>query len=108
MSVVGLSYGGFVGYSMAAQYPEAVEKLVICCAAVCMEERDLKDGVFRISDVEEAADILVPRTPDRLRELMGFTLYRAPPLGLIPSCLLKDFIQVSNSLSLVYNLLVIN
>ncbi|KAK4788201.1 hypothetical protein SAY86_019520 [Trapa natans] len=94
MSVVGVSYGGFVGYSMAAQYTEAVERLVICCAAVCMEDRDLKDGVFRISDVEEAAEILVPQTPDRLRELMGFALYRAPLLKLIPSCLLNDFIQV--------------
>ncbi|XP_031391106.1 uncharacterized protein LOC116203498 [Punica granatum] len=93
MSVVGLSYGGFIGYSIAAQYPAAVESLVICCAAVCMEEKDLKDGVFRISDLEEAAEILVPQTPDRLRELMGFTLYRGPPLRLIPSCILNDFIH---------------
>ncbi|XP_031388607.1 uncharacterized protein LOC116201495 isoform X2 [Punica granatum] len=94
MSVVGLSYGGFIGYSIAAQYPAAVESLVICCSAVCMEEKDLKDGVFRISDLEEAAEILVPQTPDRLRELMGFTLYQGQPLRLIPSCILNDFIHV--------------
>lgn len=105
MSVVGLSYGGFVGYSMASQYPEAVERLVICSAAVCMEERDLKDGVFRISDLEEAADILVPQTPGRLRELMGFTLYRIPPLSLIPSCLLNDFIQVSSKHTSLFSLI---
>lgn len=105
LSLVGLSYGGFVGYSMAAQSMEeeaavAVERLVICCAAVCIEEKDLKEGVLSVSDLEEAVMILVPHTPARLRELMGYTLSRPPPLGLIPSCLLSDFIDVRLSLSL--------
>ncbi|XP_062026738.1 uncharacterized protein LOC133743016 [Rosa rugosa] len=92
-SLVGLSYGGFVGYRLAAQYKEAVERVVICCAAVCMEEKDLQERVFRVSDLDEAASILVPQTPDKLRELVKYTFFRPPPLGFMPSCLLRDFIE---------------
>ena len=94
-SMVGLSYGGFVGYSMAAQFMEAVERVVICCAGVCMEEKDLIEGVFAVSDLEEAGRILVPRSPGKLRELVGYAFFRPPPVGLIPSCFLADFIDVS-------------
>ncbi|KAL4277797.1 hypothetical protein GQ457_03G033330 [Hibiscus cannabinus] len=94
LSLVGLSYGGFVGYSLAAQFSEAVERVVICCAGVCMEEKDLKDGVFRVSDLEEAARILVPQTPEKLRELLGFSMFKPPSKSLVPSCLLADFIDV--------------
>lgn len=94
LSLVGLSYGGFVGYRMAVQNKEVVERVVLCCAGVCMEEKDLREGVFRVSDLEEAARILVPQTPKRLRELVGYTFFRPPPLGLLSSCFLKDFIDV--------------
>lgn len=94
LSLVGLSYGGFVGYSMAAQFREAVERVVICCAAVCMEEKDLREETFKVSDVEEAARILVPQTTDKLKELLAYSFFRPPPLGLLPSCLLNDLIDV--------------
>ncbi|CAI0447822.1 unnamed protein product [Linum tenue] len=94
LSVVGLSYGGFVGYSMAAQFRDAVDRVVICCSGVCMEEKDLKeDGIFSVSDLEEAAKILVPQCPDKLRELVGYAFFRPPPVGLLPPCLLTDFIE---------------
>lgn len=92
-SLVGLSYGGFVGYSMAAQFAEAVERVVICCSGICMEEKDLIEGVFAVSDLEEAGRILVPQSPDKLRELVGYTFFRPPPVRLIPSCFLADFID---------------
>ncbi|CAK7347149.1 unnamed protein product [Dovyalis caffra] len=95
-SLVGLSYGGFVGYSMAAQFKEAVERVVICCSGICMEEKDLSEGVFAVSDLEEAARILVPRSPDKLKELVGYTFFRPPPVRLIPSCFLADFIDVND------------
>ncbi|KAL5558989.1 hypothetical protein UlMin_035200 [Ulmus minor] len=93
LSLVGLSYGGFVGYSLAAQFKEAVERVVICCAGVCMEEKDLREGLFRVSDLEAAARILVPQTSERLKELMGYTLFNPLPSRLLPSCLLNDFID---------------
>lgn len=92
-SLVGLSYGGFVGYRMAAMYGDAVVKVVICCAAVCVEEKDMREGVFRVSDLEEAAKILVPESVKKLRELMGYIFYKPALARLVPPCLLHDFIE---------------
>lgn len=94
LSLVGLSYGGFVGYSMAAQFKEKIGKVVICCSGVCLEEQDLRDGMFKVSDLEEASKILVPQSPEKLKELMRYTFFKRPPLSLVPSCLLSDYIDV--------------
>ncbi|MBA0863365.1 hypothetical protein Goshw_020008, partial [Gossypium schwendimanii] len=92
MSLVGISYGGFVGYSMAAQFPEKMEKLVLCCAGVCLEEKDLEEGLFNVSDLNEALSILLPQTPERLRDLIKFSF--AKPIGKwVPSFFLSDFID---------------
>ncbi|XAR62152.1 Triacylglycerol lipase [Bertholletia excelsa] len=92
MRVVGLSYGGFVAYRMAAQWPEKVERVVIMCAGVCLEERDIAEGLFPVADLEEAATILLPQTADKMRELMRYTFVKPPRV--VPSCLLMDFIDV--------------
>ncbi|XP_054789198.1 uncharacterized protein LOC129294750 [Prosopis cineraria] len=92
LSLVGLSYGGFVGYSMAVQHKEMVERVVLCCSGVSMEEKDLKEGLFPVA-LEEAVNILVPQTPDRLKELLGFTLSKPAMVAWLPSCLLIDFID---------------
>ncbi|KAF3627892.1 putative pentatricopeptide repeat-containing protein, mitochondrial-like [Capsicum annuum] len=93
MIVVGLSYGGFVGYSMAAQYPEAVEKLVLGCSGVCLEEKDMENGMFQVKSVEEAVSILLPQTPEKLRQLLRLSFYK--PAKNVPSCFLNDFIDIS-------------
>ncbi|KAG4959024.1 hypothetical protein AAZX31_13G073100 [Glycine max] len=95
VSLVGLSYGGFVGYCMAAMEEGVVmvERVVVCGSGVCMEERDVKEGLFPVMDLDEAANILVPRTPERLRELVGYTFFKPPPLWWLPSCFLLDFIE---------------
>ncbi|KAJ7946727.1 Alpha/beta-hydrolase superfamily protein [Quillaja saponaria] len=92
MNLVGISYGGFVGYSLAAQFPEAVDRLVLCCAGVCLEEKDMKNGLFKVSNLDEAASILLPQTPEKLRELMKFSFVK-PARG-VPSYFLTDFIDV--------------
>ncbi|KAL3524794.1 hypothetical protein ACH5RR_013166 [Cinchona calisaya] len=53
MNVVGISYRGFVGYNMAVQFLDAVEKLVIGCAGVCLEEKDMDEGMFRVKSLEK-------------------------------------------------------
>lgn len=93
VSLVGISYGGFVGYSMAAQFPASVERVVVCCAGVCLEERDMGEGLFRVADLEEAARILLPQTVEKLRELTKLSFVR-PARG-VPSFILSDFIHVS-------------
>ncbi|KAK3127740.1 hypothetical protein QOZ80_7AG0577810 [Eleusine coracana subsp. coracana] len=93
--LVGVSYGGFVGYRMAAMYPEAVEKVVLVCAGVCLEEKDLAAGLFPVATVGEAAQLLVPRRPEEVRRLVRLTFVR-PPL-IMPSCFLWDYIKVMGS-----------
>ncbi|XP_009603502.1 uncharacterized protein [Nicotiana tomentosiformis] len=92
MTVVGLSYGGFVGYSMAVQFPEAVERLILGCSGVCLEEKDMENGMFQVKSVEEAVSILLPQTPEKLRQLMKLSFYK--PTQKVPSCFLNDFIDV--------------
>lgn len=93
MSLVGISYGGFVGFRIASMYPERIEKVVLCCAGVCLEEKDLDDGLFVVDKVEDAADILLPQTPEKLRELLKLSFVMPPRI--IPSCFLSDYIDVS-------------
>ncbi|RQO85580.1 hypothetical protein POPTR_001G313100v4 [Populus trichocarpa] len=92
MNLVGISYGGFVGYSMAAQFQEKIEKVVLCCAGVCLEEKDMDNGLFAVPNLDEAASILLPQTAEKLRELMRFSFVK-PAIG-IPSFFLTDFIDV--------------
>ncbi|KAK4564018.1 hypothetical protein RGQ29_006207 [Quercus rubra] len=92
MSLVGISYGGFVGYSMAAQFPEAVERVVLCCAGVCLEEKDMEDGLFKVPDLDEAASILLPQKPEKLRQLISLSFVKQARV--MPSWFLSDFINV--------------
>jgi len=92
MNLVGISYGGFVGYSMAAQFQEKIERVVLCCAGVCLEEKDMDNGLFVVPNLDAAASILLPQTAEKLRELMRFSFVK-PATG-VPSFFLTDFIEV--------------
>ncbi|CAJ1971766.1 unnamed protein product [Sphenostylis stenocarpa] len=97
VSLVGLSYGGFVAYCMAAMMERetvvVVERVVVCGSGVCMEEGDVKEGLFPVTDLDEAASILVPQTPYKLKELVGYVFFKPPLLSWLPSCILLDFIE---------------
>lgn len=92
MHVAGVSYGGFVAYSMAAQFPEVVDKVVLCDAGVSMDAKDLEDGLFKVSSLDEAVRILVPESPEKLRELIRLAFYKH--FFPVPSCFLGDYIHV--------------
>ncbi|XP_050291174.1 uncharacterized protein LOC126732394 [Quercus robur] len=92
MRVVGLSYGGFVAYNMATRFKERVERVVLCCAGVCMEDRDMEGGLFKVKSVDEAVSVLLPQNADKMRELLRLTFVK--PNLKAPSCILNDFINV--------------
>ncbi|GMH24706.1 hypothetical protein Nepgr_026549 [Nepenthes gracilis] len=92
MNAAGISYGGFVAYSLAAQFPASVEKVVLCSAGVCLEEKDMADGLFVVNSVKEAASILLPQTPEKMRELIRLSFFK--PIKHVPSCFLDDYIHV--------------
>jgi len=93
MTVAGLSYGGFVAYSLAAQFKERVDRVVLICAGVALEEKDSEDGMFKVKSPEEAAAVLFPQSPSMLRRLLQLSFYK-PPIW-IPSCFAMDYIHVS-------------
>ncbi|GKG11716.1 hypothetical protein Tco_0345953, partial [Tanacetum coccineum] len=39
----------------------------------CLEMKDLDDGLFPVKTLEEAAEILLPQAPQKMKELMKFT-----------------------------------
>ncbi|KDP29699.1 hypothetical protein JCGZ_18634 [Jatropha curcas] len=92
MDIMGLSYGGFVAYSMAAQFQERVRRVVLGCAGVCLEEKDVEEGMFKVKSVDEAVTLLLPQSPEKVRELVRLSFYKPPPNA--PSCFLNDFIEV--------------
>ncbi|KAG8642858.1 2-hydroxymuconate semialdehyde hydrolase isoform X6 [Manihot esculenta] len=90
MDLMGMSYGGFVAYSIAAQFKERVGRVVLGCAGVCLG-KDTEKGLFRLS-VDDAINILMPQNPEKVRELVRLSFHKPPPTG--PNCFLNDFIEV--------------
>lgn len=98
--VAGVSYGGFVAYHLAHLYPDAVQKVVLIAAGVCLEEKDMTEGLFNAPDLETAISILLPQTAANLKKLLRLSFVRAPKM--VPSCLLQDFIAVSLVISSLF------
>ncbi|KAE8671521.1 Alpha/beta-Hydrolases superfamily protein isoform 5 [Hibiscus syriacus] len=46
------------------------------CAGVCMEEKDMDEGMFKVKSVDEAVSILLPQKPEKMRELMKISFYK--------------------------------
>ncbi|KAL8262574.1 hypothetical protein R6Q59_023923 [Mikania micrantha] len=96
-NLVGLSYGGFVGYSMAVRFPEAVERVVIVGSGVSLDvEMDLEDGLFCSKNIKDAANVLLAQTPEMAKELLRIAFYKAPNTNFVPSCLIRDYIHEMN------------
>ncbi|XP_021630882.1 lipase 1 isoform X5 [Manihot esculenta] len=91
VDLMGMSYGGFVAYSIAAQFKERVGRVVLGCAGVCLGKKDTEKGLFQLS-VDDAINILMPQNPDKVRELVRLSFHKPPPTG--PNCFLNDFIEV--------------
>nr|GEV71264.1 alpha/beta hydrolase fold-1 [Tanacetum cinerariifolium] len=96
-NLVGLSYGGFVGYNMALQFPEVVERVVIIGSGVSLDsDIDVEGGLFSAKNIKDAANILLAQTPEKTRELLKISFYKPLNPNLAPSCLIKDFIDEMN------------
>lgn len=68
---------------------------MLCCAGVCFEEKDLDEGMFQVKSVDEAAELLLPQTPEKLRQLLRLAF--AKPAKVLPTCFLTDYINVSTT-----------
>ncbi|KAK8930764.1 hypothetical protein KSP39_PZI016854 [Platanthera zijinensis] len=89
-SVVGMSYGGYVAFRMAAAAAAGeVERVVIMAAGIAApaEERGMKAA----GDGMDLVDLLLPEKADDLRKLFRRCMHRPPWM---PDFLLRDFIEI--------------
>ncbi|CAM0906716.1 unnamed protein product [Alopecurus aequalis] len=91
VSVVGTSYGGFVAYHVARLLgAEAVERVVIASSDLLKGDADDR-ALLRRGGAERVEDVMLPRTPERMRRLMELAYHR--PRRFTPAFVLRDLIQ---------------
>ncbi|MCL7033757.1 hypothetical protein MKW94_026900 [Papaver nudicaule] len=88
---MGTSYGGFVAYHMARLWPERVDKVVIASSGVNMTRQDNVELLKR-GKVEKIDDLLLPSSPDQLRNCIRMCTYRRFPIY-VPDFVLNDFLS---------------
>ncbi|KAF9663428.1 hypothetical protein SADUNF_Sadunf17G0049000 [Salix dunnii] len=84
--VIRIRYGGSYGCPISRKNRKS-------CAGVCLEEKDMNNGLFVVSNLDEASTILLPQTPEKLRELMRLSFVKLAR-G-VPSFFLTDIIDVT-------------
>jgi len=89
-SVIGLSYGGVVGISLANKIPTQVQKLVICDSPIRYYTKEDVATTLEKYNIESPEELLVPAKKEGLIPLMKIA-YHKPPFT--PKFVLKDVHQ---------------
>lgn len=82
-----------MAYSLAAQFLERVERVVLCGSGVSMEDKDMEEGLFKVGSVDEAVELLFPMSHDKVKSMLKLVFHKPPRA--MPSCVVQDFIDVS-------------
>ena len=66
-----------------------------CFLILVIMELSLSLGnlVWQVKSIDEAVSIMVPQTPEKMKEMLKVLSYK--PVTNIPSCFLQDYIDVS-------------
>ncbi|KAK1559149.1 hypothetical protein Q3G72_011183 [Acer saccharum] len=89
-TLVGLSYGGMVGFKMAEMYPELVKSMVVTCSVMALTESVSNAGLDRIG-FPSWSDYLLPTTVKALKIMFDSASYNLPNL---PNFVYKDILEV--------------
>lgn len=87
MVLGGISYGGVVAAELARTQPEKVMKLTIFSSPVKYFEIADLEVIEKEYQVDDLAELLVPKDHKGLKTLFNLTMYKAPAL---PNFILKD------------------
>nr|ABK27126.1 unknown [Picea sitchensis] len=87
--VVGHSYGGFVAFWMAHNYPNVVRRLVIVSSAICMTP-STNNTLLKKMGSSDIKDVLLPNNSGDIRKAMNITFYKK---SWLPTCIYEDFLQ---------------
>ncbi|KAH9299437.1 hypothetical protein KI387_031119, partial [Taxus chinensis] len=89
VTVVGHSYGGFVGFWLAHRYPELVRRLVIVSSGICMTPSS-NDDLLKELGAADIKDVLLPNNVYDFKRGVNLTIYNMPWL---PIFIYKDFMM---------------
>ncbi|KAJ0009910.1 hypothetical protein Pint_34656 [Pistacia integerrima] len=89
-TLVGLSYGGMVGFKMAEMYPDLVESMVVSCSVMALTESVSNAALQRIG-FSSWAEFLLPNTVEGLRTLFDIGSYNLPR---VPKFISEDILEV--------------
>lgn len=77
--VVGISYGGFVAWTMAQRWPDRVGRVVLVTSPGPVFSDDDHAKTLARFGVADLAQVVLPDGPDGVRRLIELAWYRPPP-----------------------------
>ncbi|KAF3435712.1 hypothetical protein FNV43_RR22804 [Rhamnella rubrinervis] len=90
-TLVGLSYGGMVGFKMAELYPSLVESMVVSSSVMALTESITRDSLKRIGTFSNWSEYLIPDTVEGVKTLFDIATYKFPRF---PNCIYKQLLEV--------------
>ncbi|KAK9060382.1 hypothetical protein SSX86_021086 [Deinandra increscens subsp. villosa] len=89
VTLVGLSYGGAVGFEMAKLYPKLVKAMVVSATVVELTESISLESYKQIG-VTKWSEFLLPKTVEEFRRLFSFGFHKFPAF---PDFFCRDILQ---------------
>ncbi|GKD90325.1 alpha/beta hydrolase fold-1 [Tanacetum coccineum] len=77
VNLVGLSYGGMVGFEMAKLYPKLVHALVVTGSVIELTE-SISQESLKLCGVSSWADMLLPETMEGFKRMLSFGAHKLP------------------------------
>jgi pimeloyl-ACP methyl ester carboxylesterase len=90
VDLVGVSYGGFIAWGIAAMHPERVRRVVIVDSPGPVYTPQDMRGALEHFGVDSVTDLLLPDTPDDVRRVLSVVKDPPPP---IPDWALRDVLR---------------
>ena len=90
LTLVGLSYGGMVGFKMAKLYPDLVKSFVASATVIELTESISIDAYKRLG-LSTWSDLLMPTTVEGVEMMLSLGFHKLP---WIPKFIYRDFLEV--------------
>ncbi|CAO2840277.1 unnamed protein product [Amaranthus hypochondriacus] len=91
-TVYSISYGGWVGYSMAEMYPNIVHRNIMVSSGV---GTTIDQKLALLSKLDnKVEELVIPKNPDAIKLLVKSSIYKYDLTSWAPQIILWDFIKV--------------
>uniref|UniRef100_A0A7N2R8U7 AB hydrolase-1 domain-containing protein n=1 Tax=Quercus lobata TaxID=97700 RepID=A0A7N2R8U7_QUELO len=89
-TLVGLSYGGMVGFKMAEMYPDLVESMVLTCSVMALT-KSISDAALERIGFKSWSDYLLPDSVEGVKILFDIATFKLPR---IPNFIYKHHLEI--------------